>query len=942
MSRLVVCLKVSCRRLRKQPSCETRQSWPAYVFWIMKSCDIIMFMFYKHRDILSRLFCLLLGMLVFEAALFTPGAGAEEASLQKISGILKLVSAVSKQEQTITRLSEVMEIYPEGAEPSVGVVIRTFGPLWELREMGITLRSNHGNVATATVPLSQLDDIAALDSVQSIEPSMVQRATLDLSVPETGADTVHSGTPPFTGRGVVVGVCDTGINVNHDDFKDEAGKSRILFLWDQLVDQEDIPPAPPAGYDYGIEYTADDIDNDNCPHIDYGAHGSHVAGTAAGNGLSTGGKYKGMAPDADIIFVDCFSKDGGGTSDAFYLDGIDYIRRKAESMGKPYVINLSLGGMSGPHDGTTSTEIAINNDIDSGATIVIAAGNSGNDKIHAKGRLLTGSQLDFEFMVATNQTLVAMDIWYDGDDQIQITMYGPTVTLSGVIPGNGEMSAQTADANVLVGRAHPSAMNNDNEYVIYLQPPEGGETIATRDWKLRFEPYEGNALSGGGWVDAWIYSGYAVFSDTDDISYDGTLGMPATAEQAISIASYNTKTSWDSKQGPMDFETLDSLWNLGLPLPIQVHDRSWFSSRGPTRDERYVKPELSAPGCNIAAALAPEGHMENLFVLDENPADQHQVMYGTSMAAPHVTGGIALLLQKNPKLTPRQIKEALINSVKTDAYTGAVPNTLYGYGKMDIPAAIGLVPLPEGTDPYGTITLVPVSSSLHADGDSSTTVVSEVITDASGTAVPDGHKITVTILYGDIDIRKVYAQTSSNELELVCQDGIISFEVVAGDLPGKAKLKAQSNYGNAFGTMNMTLTTQGSLNTGDEIMPEGVRACFIASAAFYSPLAQEVITLKQFRDRYLKTNYPGSLLVSLYYRRIGPPTARILNNKPTARNLAQSVLRPAVAYARWSLSSSPGERFGLGAILLICLACLIKHYRARIPDRRLPVKERLS
>ncbi len=834
------------------------------------------------------------------------GNGTEP--LNKISGFLQLASNLSKVEGKLAGLSDIIEIYQDGEEPAVGVVIKTFGPLWELREMGITLRSTHGNVATATVPLSALENIATLASVVSVEPSMVHYALHDRSVPDTRADEVHTGTPPFTGRGVIVGIIDTGINVNHDDFKDESGKTRILYLWDQLVDQPDVAIDPPVGYEIGIEYTADEIDAGECPHVDTGGHGTHVSGSAAGDGSSTGGKYRGMAYEADIIFVDSFAPQGG-TNSTFYLDGIDYIMRKAQSLGKPYVINMSLGGNSGPHDGSTASEQAINNDVDSGATIVIAAGNEGSDKLHAVGRVIAGSSLDFEFTVPSDMTRVGIDIWYEGEDALQFSIYGPTSQITAIPPENGNLEGSTSDADFYIERAHPSELNGDNQFLVYLTPPTGASAIATGDWKLRFEPYGGDPLAGGGQVHAWIYagSGYAIWSDADDEDPNITLGSPGTAEQAITVGAYVTKVSWKSKVGIFSYPS------------FVLSDLAPFSSRGPTRTGAFVKPEIAAPGAAIASVYAPESNEDDNKILDENPPDQHQIMVGTSMAAPHVCGGVALMLQKNPDLTPRQIKEALINSARTDTFTGDVPNEKFGYGKLDIKAAIDRVSLPEGSDPYGSITLVSVTSQIDADGSSATSVVSEVITDASGNTIPDGYKFVVSIVYGSLSIKDLAAETTVQEMELISSDGVISFEIQAGNIPGDAKLEAESKKGNAYGKLDITLTTLGSQTQGSETGPKGVRSCFVATAVFAHPLASEVLYLKRFRDRFLITNTPGRAFVFLYYHYLGPVTANFIERHPLAKYTVRRALVPMVAYARWSLESGEFEQWLLTALLLSLL-----------------------
>jgi hypothetical protein len=106
------------------------------------------------------------------------------------------------------------------------------------------------------------------------------------------------------------------------------------------------------------------------------------------------------------------------------------------------------------------------------------------------------------------------------------------------------------------------------------------------------------------------------------------------------------------------------------------------SSRGPTRDGRAA-PTVAAPGMLIMSA---DG--------ESSQGDPYRLDGGTSMAAPHVTGTIALMLQKNPNRTQAEIKRCLESGARSDAQTGAVPNTAWGAGKLDANASVNCVPSP--------------------------------------------------------------------------------------------------------------------------------------------------------------------------------------------------------------------------------------------------------
>src|SRR5690606_12996566 len=191
-----------------------------------------------------------------------------------------------------------------------------------------------------------------------------------------GANPVPQG---YLGDEVIIGFIDTGIELAHPDFQNEDGTTRIIALWDQTQD-ENIPFRVPEAYGYGQEWNAEDINLGITGHNDqpsYSGHGSTVAGVGAGNGNATG-QFKGVAPNADLIII---SSDFDHPNwSATVADAIDFIFAKAEALGKPAVVNLSLGDYYGSHDGLDAPTLFTDQLLDAapGRVVVAAAGNSGN------------------------------------------------------------------------------------------------------------------------------------------------------------------------------------------------------------------------------------------------------------------------------------------------------------------------------------------------------------------------------------------------------------------------------------------------------------------------------------------------------------------------------------------------------------------------------------
>ena len=601
-----------------------------------------------------------------------------ESSQTKLSPILREIIADKKGHDT----------------PSIGVFIRTTDPEI-LREKGIHVRTIAGDIVTATVSPSHIEAISGLSSVFRIEAAAVCKPMLDESIPEMRVNLIQDGAfgHDFSGHEVIVGIYDSGIDWSHPDFIDDAGNSRILYLWDQTENSGN----PPLGYLYGSQYTREDINDeiDGSPvgvvqGKDFWGHGSHVAGIAAGNGRATGNGlpsdvYIGVAPGADLIIVkggdDFFMEDR-------IIDGIDYIFRKAESLNpsRPVVINLSVGGSHlGPHDATSGYERAIDNLLlgTTGRAIVIAAGNDGDDPVHFGKAFTIGlgrDTLTVTFSVDANvpgvEDFVSFDVWYPVGADLEVTVITPADTSLGPIGSDHSETWETGEGKIIVDNAN--RVNDNRELFITLRDVRSNEVVVdnlnTGSWKLLFAGLL--YADSTGKFDGWLYESSMGAHIVDGWDATTLLAEPGNSRLSITVGSYTSRTEWPSLH--------TNPWGPG---GLALGALSPFSSPGPTRDERQ-KPDIVAPGEYILSSLSsdiPTPPIEHITATD----GVHWAMKGTSMSAPHVTGLVALMFEADPGLSASEIKRDLIFSARKDEWTGdEVWNQYRGYGKVDALEAI--------------------------------------------------------------------------------------------------------------------------------------------------------------------------------------------------------------------------------------------------------------
>lgn len=544
----------------------------------------------------------------------------------------------------------------------------------EIELIGGKVTNIIGNIILTDLPIIDLAEIVFDNEIIYVEAGRYSSTLLDTSLTFINVDKVHQGVElpkAYKGKDVIVGVVDSGIDWEHPAFSNENG-NRILYLWDMSDNT-----APPAEFDYGTEYTKEDLDQQNSNQIDDNGHGTHVASTAAGN---TGGdEYPlvGVAPEADIVFVKGFRAGSSGFSTNDIVNGCDYIFKRAEQLGKPAVINLSLGSVRG-EQGKSLYEEALTNLVKPGRLIVASAGNSGSSNVHLQYQMSGNSYNEKSntlFGVRDSSAGGAIIMGYPENDNYNIGLQvfdkdfnilytSPAVSYNE--EGNGFIVIDSDTLAQLTVSGKPSSIEPFYFSVLLNFKEDSG----IKNYYFNLYTY------GSAFFNSWILNGF-FYTDTDPsenlIGGDNlmTVGSPSSAFNVFSIGAFSTTLSWTNING--DFVSANGT----------IKARAPFSSIGPLRDGR-IKPDFMAPGHYIAAGYSKDANYNNKLIVN----DFIVYLQGTSMSAPHFTGVIALLLEQNPELSYQEAYELLKNTSVVDEITGTVPNNEYGWGRIDAYAAL--------------------------------------------------------------------------------------------------------------------------------------------------------------------------------------------------------------------------------------------------------------
>lgn len=588
------------------------------------------------------------------------------------------------------------EGFAKRGETRYGAFIYT-SDVQAVRAAGISVQLIKSDFVTAWVSPSELLALAQLSAVQWVDSGTVLKPVNDVTAGATGAEALQSGflnNINYTGSGAMVCIIDSGIDWEHDDFRtgSNLNNSKIEYIWDLTLSAQNGEQTPAergnsdfSAFDVGVEYTKSDIETSfgsSDPDVrskDTDGHGTHVAGTAVASGNAhPNGKYEGTAPGSDLIVVKAGNESFRNMN---LMSGLNYCGEVAEDQGKPVVVNMSLGGHRGPHDGTSPLASDIDNFSGSERLVVVSAGNEGSSGIHLQNEVDRKSRKSFDFEIENydndiggKRNDVKFDIWLDSESEVKVNITTPSGISVSQGPGGVE-DENTEDGAVFIGNrvGGGSNINGDRRVEIEVydsnlapSPTPGAwsvEIVNTSESKVVFHSWLYDRRIG---EEGKINAGYTQETNNDS---QYTVSIPGTASTALTVGAWAHRGRWADSTGSI---------NIG---DNNYGERSFFSSIGPRRDGT-LKPEVTAPGQRTASALSSfDSSTDADKIL---PGGRHILKRGTSMAAPAVAGAVALLFQEDGSLSSSQIKDLITNQATTDDFTGATPNNTWGYGKLDV------------------------------------------------------------------------------------------------------------------------------------------------------------------------------------------------------------------------------------------------------------------
>ncbi len=518
-----------------------------------------------------------------------------------------------------------------------------------------------GQIGILYIERSRIPSLRISDSVYAYFPKiygLMSNGSNEFdpsSLIDAGIFSVQNPPLNLTGRGVTIGFIDTGIDYKNPVFQTEDGRTRIDGIWDQTIEDGNIPD----GFLFGSEYTRDEIQraldsevpDTIVPSKDENGHGTSMASVAAGSKLQGDTTFVGAAPDARIVMVklkqakqsirnEYFIKDGVPCyMESDLIQGIKYLQKYAVEYVKPLVICIGVGTNLGDHTGSGVLGDYLRQlTLAKSKALVVAGGNEGNAEHHYRGEYIGNESLKkIELRVGEQEPGFVMELWGKSPYQFSIVIKSPGGEVVAPIFTPRQRASEYTfvfEETKLIIDYLLIESNSGKEYIrISFQKPTAGI------WTI--EVTKKSDLQGGT-IDAWLPIVPFVSNDTYFLlpQPNITLVEPGNVEGVLTVSSYDS--------GNNSF--------------------SITSGRGFTANNRK-KPDIAAPGVNVSTIKGKES--------------------GSSMAAALTVGGVAQIMEwavvreNDLFIDGRKVKNYMIRGASRQD-NREYPNREWGFGTLDI------------------------------------------------------------------------------------------------------------------------------------------------------------------------------------------------------------------------------------------------------------------
>lgn len=559
------------------------------------------------------------------------------------------------------------------------------------------IKDIRGSMCIIRGNLAGIERLAAHPEVLSVtldtqyEPQMITARSL------MEVDQIHTGIAgmegmKFTGKGVITGIYDSGLDINHVNFKDSEGRHRtkVLYHYPNSNTEEFY-----EGEEEISRFTTDS---------DESYHGTHVLGIMAGGysgpaqyavygtpGVveqkdATTSPYYGVAPEADII-AGC----GLGYQSSI-LKTMGNIVDYSKSHNQPCIFNLSFGTNLGPHDGTDAFNRYLA-EFGKEAIICVAAGNEGNLKI-SFSTIGNPIQTLIESNTGGDQILGDIELWGSDDSAFTVYFIGYDLNkgevyrymLNNNLAGRViDLSQTSGFKNVFNGSARISSNINpdNNRYCVSLSMTTQGKSSSIYPGII-IEPKDKDQKVNGfsNTTTQFVSKDIPGFSDGTP---ENSISNTACGDNIIVVGSYASN------------KYMKTVEDKSYYFVANEGDISDYSSYGYTKDNRCL-PDVCAPGQVVISSynryyIKKEWFKPELSTCIYTPLSNKELpsywayASGTSMATPMVAGTIALWLEADPTLDVDDIKELIRTTSTQDSFTSQNPKR-WGAGKINALAGI--------------------------------------------------------------------------------------------------------------------------------------------------------------------------------------------------------------------------------------------------------------